>query len=893
MDQNLFSYIWRHSRREQIAVIAVVLASLPFYYASLNLPALIVNMPIQGHGFESPGASQPFFPLSLPWFGEEVVIFPGIPLDRLSFLIALSVLFLTLVCINGIFKFQINTMKGRMGERLLRRLRYELLDRVLRFPIGHFRRVRPPEIASMVKDEVEPIGGFIGDAIELPLFAGGQAVTALLFILVQNFWLGLIAAFMIAIQSLVIPLLRVPILRLGRLRQLQARDLAGRVGEIVEGISDIRTNDTANYERADIARRLGQIFFIRFELYQRKFFVKFLNNFLAQVTPFIFYALGGYLAIKGQLSIGELVAVIAAYKELPAPIKELIDWDLQRQDAQIKYEQVIDQFQPDGMVSAAIQSLPEADIPPLKGRITASDLSAIDDSGARLLEGVSFDIELDSHVAFAGPPGQGKEAAAQALVRLVAVRGGRLILAGHDVALIGDAVIGRRVGYVGHDTYVFTGSVKDNILYGLKHEPRRPSALSWSMRDRAELAASGNPSFDPFADWIDYEAASAATIEDVEARIIALLPTADFEDDVYQFGLRARIDPIATPELAALALKAREALRPRLIDPAQGGLVEPFDVEAYNRNATLEENLLFGLPVDPNYVGASLPQIQQIANLLKELDLFNPLVAAGREIAETMIELFRGLPPDHPFFEQFSFISATEMPEYQALLNRIPAGAVMGPQDAARFIALSLRYVDARHRLGIITEEIRIKILAARRRLQAWLKENAPGAIAFYDPAQFNAAASLQDNILFGRVAYGVADAQKRVGHLLSDVLDELGLKDAVLRAGLRFDAGAAGRRLLPGQRQKIALLRALLKNPDLLVVNQGLAVLDAGAQSEILTRVLAMRSGQGVIWTVARAEGEHPFDHVLVFEQGRIADERRLRRGPVKTSEAKERTLI
>ncbi len=55
-----------------------------------------------------------------------------------------------------------------------------------------------------------------------------------------------------------------------------------------------------------------------------------------------------------------MVGVLLAYKDLPGPIKELIDWDQQRQDVQIKYEQVIDQFQPEGMMPPELQALPRA-----------------------------------------------------------------------------------------------------------------------------------------------------------------------------------------------------------------------------------------------------------------------------------------------------------------------------------------------------------------------------------------------------------------------------------------------------------------------------------------------------------------------------------------------------
>ena len=63
-------------------------------------------------------------------------------------------------------------------------------------------------------------------------------------------------------------------------------------------------------------RASGKIYGIRFDIFKRKFFVKFLNNFLAQITPFFFYSVGGYLVIKGSLSLGALVAVLAAYKDI-------------------------------------------------------------------------------------------------------------------------------------------------------------------------------------------------------------------------------------------------------------------------------------------------------------------------------------------------------------------------------------------------------------------------------------------------------------------------------------------------------------------------------------------------------------------------------------------------
>src|SRR5688500_15003372 len=199
------------------------------YYLSLDLPKTIINEAIQGERFPQPDATARFL---------------GFDLSRLEYLLALSLIFLGLIVLNGWLKFQINTMKGWMGERMLRRLRFSLYDTILRFPISRFRRVKAAEMATMIKDEVEPLGGFIGEALITPLFLGGQALTAMFFILYQHWALGLIALAVVAIQAVVIPKLRKRLLVLGRERQLTARALAGRIAETVDGAAGTHAHGT-------------------------------------------------------------------------------------------------------------------------------------------------------------------------------------------------------------------------------------------------------------------------------------------------------------------------------------------------------------------------------------------------------------------------------------------------------------------------------------------------------------------------------------------------------------------------------------------------------------------------------------------------------------------------
>ncbi|MCH9013685.1 MAG: ABC transporter ATP-binding protein, partial [Proteobacteria bacterium] len=209
MEPNIFKYIWRHSRREQISILLLVLLSMPFYFIALDVPKRIINRGIMGDGFLGPGSVQPFLAIDVPFgemlTGQPVALFDGFMMEQQTLLLALSFTFLFLVFISGGFKFVINTNKGRLGERMLRRLRYELSDRILRFPIMQVRKLKQAEMATMIKDEVEPLGGFIGDAFIAPAFLGGQALTAMAFIMVQSIWLGLVAAAVVLGQAFLIP----------------------------------------------------------------------------------------------------------------------------------------------------------------------------------------------------------------------------------------------------------------------------------------------------------------------------------------------------------------------------------------------------------------------------------------------------------------------------------------------------------------------------------------------------------------------------------------------------------------------------------------------------------------------------------------------------------------
>jgi ABC-type multidrug transport system ATPase subunit len=514
---------------------------------------------------------------------------------------------------------------------------------------------------------------------------------------------------------------------------------------------------------------------------------------------------------------------------------------------------------------------------PLEGAVETSNLALFEDTHTKLLESASFKIEPGEKVALVGPPGGGKEAVAMLLARLYQPSAGRILIGGQDLRAIPSAALGARLGYVGPTAYLFAASVRDNLSYGLRQRlvKRRDDADAGAKQKQrwlAEAARAGNLALDVQAEWIDWDRLGSGDDGTPAQAMIEALELVGLSEDLYQFGLRGTIDPRKRTDIADCILQARAALQERIKDPELAPLVEVFDPARYNNNATMAENLLFGTPVSAAFDIDRLAENAYVLSVLDKVGLTDDLVAIGREVAATMIEIFADLPPGHEFFEQFSFIASEDLPEFQALLSRID-GKGMTPADRARLLTLPFKLIEGRHRLGLIDDALKARILEARRVFREDLPEDARSGIEFFDPAAYNAATTLQDNILFGKLAYGQARAAQRVGKLIVEILDELNLRPAVLEVGLEFQVGVGGARLNQGQRQKLAIARSLLKRPDIVILNEATAIFDSAAQARIMDGVFKACEGRIVIWALHTPTLAKRFDRVLVFADGRLAE--------------------
>jgi ABC-type multidrug transport system fused ATPase/permease subunit len=310
LTDGIFKLILRRTRVRQAVLLVIAAAAMPTLYLTLEIPKHIVN-----HAIAS--ATK----------GIEIA---DIAFTQLEFLVVLCFLYLASLLTNGSIKYWLNVYQGRVGELLIRRLRLMVYR-------GWRRNGRPggqSQLIPIIVQEVEPVGGFAGEAFVTPVFQGGTFLTLLAFILIQDPVLGGAALMMLPIQLAVIPPLQRRINELNRTRVREVRRLGGLLGE-----RQPPPEGSLRHLRL-MFLSIRHIQELRFSIFKKKFLMKFAINFLNNLVPFFFYLIGGYLVIEAKISFGALVAVLAAHKDFSAPIRELLMYYQITEDVRVRYREM-------------------------------------------------------------------------------------------------------------------------------------------------------------------------------------------------------------------------------------------------------------------------------------------------------------------------------------------------------------------------------------------------------------------------------------------------------------------------------------------------------------------------------------------------------------------------
>jgi len=851
MEKSIFKFIWTHSKKNQITLLLVTLLTFPILYLTLELPKRIINDAIGG--------------------SNEGVVILGVSLTQVQFLLVLCVAFLLAVLVNGLLKMRLNTMKGVLAERLLRRFRYQLLTRILRFPKPYFRSTSQGELVSMITSEAEPLGGIMGDMVSQPILQAGQMITILAFLFAQSVWFGLAAIALIPLQAWIIPILQRQINLLNKGRIQEVRKLAADIGETAAGVSDIRTNGGLRYRMSLFSNRLGNLYNIRFEIYQKKFFMKFLNNFINQLTPFFFYSVGGYLAIKGHITIGALVAALAAFKDMSSPWKELLAFYNATQDVAVRWETVIERFAPSPLVDNSLyEGTPSGDTS-LKGDIEIKDVTIRDEDGKTVLEDINLLIPQGARIAVKTSDQTSGLAFADLLTREVIPYRGTVTIAGRDLNTIHQVTLGNRIGYAHSNPHILEGTLGENILLPFKNQPIEDFYDRNDVDDFREKAEQSGNSIDPFdADWIDPAVAGLQSSDEIRAWWFKLVEAMGIDDFMVRRALHTQILVSEHQPLADAIVKLRPEFAKRIAAAGLDDVVHGFHPDKFNPVSPLGSNLLYAVPTR-SITQLSLSQDENFIRIIHEQGIDDELMEMSVTLVENLTSTFGTDGTDHPIFRRLNLDEALYHRLGKIIKRRHEVGdAGLSSDDYA--LMLTVPFAFSSEQMGpAFSEKFKERVLHIRKESSEQLVQELNGLFETIDPHRYIPVMTLMGNALYGRISRMAGSREDQIEDIVVDVLKEHDLRRLVAESIHDLSTSAGGSNLPAVFRERIAFSRAGIKKPDILVLANSLASHNSEERALMRERVTELMPDTTKIFIEEKIENPERYDMFVEIVDGRI----------------------
>ncbi len=845
IERSLFAFIWKYSKREQVILLVVTLTLFPLLYLTLELPKQIINGAIDSD--------------------VSNITIDGVTFSQVEYLMVLSGAFLIAVLCHGLLKMRINTMKGVLSERLLRRFRYTLIARILRFPQPYFERTSQGELVSMVTAESEPMGGLMGDALAQPVLQAGQMLTILGFLFAQSFTFGMAACALIPLQAWLIPKLQRQVNLLNRKRVIEIRALAAEIGEGAAGAGTLTSPRRLALPDGDDHGPAGRLFTIRLDIYQKKFFMKFINNFITQLTPFLFYSLGGYLVIRGSITLGALVAALAAYKELSSPWKELLDFYNQSADMSLRWETITERFAPPGMVDERLMSDEPDEIPRLTGDIELDGVTVRDADGNSVLETIDTVLPGGGLIGITAPNDEDRRALSEVITRELLPSSGTVRIGGHDVSDLHQITIATRIGHANSRPVLFQGSFGDNVLMPIRY---RPMGKGTDAAFAEESVRAGNSTDMLSADWIDPargEADSAEALRDYWCELVERIGGSDAL-------MRRALDQKPLPDLHADLMTSLIALRPQVAEALrEEGLskyVFRLDPDEYCVALPVVQNLLFATPRTP-LAPDLLAQRPDYVRLLQGLNIVDDLVELAIGIMEGLRQIFGSGGTDHPLFLKTGLDPAL----YDSVLNTMEVLKAGKPlDDRARALLLSVPSSITAEQMGAaFSDRIRTRILELRKQHGEALRTQMSDLFSPIEPDGVLQGLSVLENAIYGKLSEEAGPRGEDVRHLLIQILNDTGITGQVLRLVFDVPIALGGANLPAAFAEPLAVSRAVIKRPDIIILDCPMVSFAAATRAKTINTLRSEFPATTIVHLAPELENDVEYDMTLELDQGRI----------------------
>ncbi len=381
--------------------------------------------------------------------------------------------------ISTIFSYIQGFMMTNVSQKITYKLRNDIVGKINKLPMNYFDKRTNGEVLSVITNDVDTLSQNLNQSIT-------QIITAICTIIGILIMMFSISVTMTLVSLIILPITVFVVKKVvGKSQKYfkKQQDYLGHVnGDVEETFSGQNIVKIFNGEE----KAIEQFKKINDELYHSGWKSQFLSglmhpimNFIGNVGYVAISILGGYLAIQGKITVGNIQSFIQYNKQFTQPINQIAQISGMLQSMIAASERVFEFLEEPEEIETAKGKI---DTTTIKGNIEFKNVKFGYNPDKIIINDFSSKAKEGQKIAIVGPTGAGKTTMVKLLMRFYDVTDGAILVDGHNIKDFKRGDLRKMFGMVLQDTWLFGGSIKDNIKYG------KPDATDEEVIEAAKAA---------------------------------------------------------------------------------------------------------------------------------------------------------------------------------------------------------------------------------------------------------------------------------------------------------------------------------------------------------------------------------------------------------------------
>lgn len=370
--------------------------------------------------------------------------------------------------VSGLISVWQNYITTWMSKHIISDIRNQMYRHLQYMSLKFFANEKTGEIISRLNNDINGVEGIISFTLVSIIHNLFSLAFTLVVLYSMNWKLAILGTF-------IVPFFVFPTRQVGKMRWKLASQTHQKMAEMNQhiqetvGISGVILTKIFTREEDEIKKFHGinsEVIKlqIREGMVGRWFFM--LIRTISVLGPSIIYFAGGYLAIKGELTVGTVVTFVTLLTRLYGPVSQLSNLHVDITRSLALFERIFDYLDRE----QDIRDLPGAvELPPVSGKIEFKRVYFNYDGDNPALEDITFSVEPGQMIAIVGPTGAGKTTLAYLIPRLYEPTSGSILIDGYDIRNVTLKSLRSQIGMVNQDPYLFNATIRENVLYGNPH----------------------------------------------------------------------------------------------------------------------------------------------------------------------------------------------------------------------------------------------------------------------------------------------------------------------------------------------------------------------------------------------------------------------------------------